>query len=112
MWPFHGIAFTNLKTEQLKRTLPMYSLKTIDLLYRRAGSAEHPGVRLLSRALPRHHLQDQDPAEDALLLLQPYCALYPDRLHGRPRLHAPAGLGRKTFIRLAVIRLRIYWSLF
>ena len=92
MWPFHGIAFTNLKTEQLKRTLPMYSLKTIDLLYRRAGSAEHPGVRLLSRALPRHHLQDQDPAEDALLLLQSHHSLRADRLHGRAGLHPALGL--------------------
>ena len=92
MWPFHGIAFTNLKTEQLKRTLPMYSLKTIDLLYRRAGSAEHPGVRLLSRALPRHHLQDQDPAEDALLLHQPDHSVSADRLHGGAGLHPAPGL--------------------
>ena len=84
----------------------------MSLVCRGPGGQELHPLRLLPRPLPRHHLHHQDPAEDALLLLQPYRALHPDRLHGRPRLHAPAGLGRKTFIRLAVIRLRIYWSLF
>ena len=46
----------------------------------------------MSRALPGHHLHNQDPPEDDVLLLQPDRALSADRLHGGAGLHAAPGL--------------------
>ena len=66
---------------------------------RGAGYQERCPLRLLPRALSGHNLHDRYQEEDPLLLLQPDCALHPDRLHGRPGLHAAAGLRRETVLR-------------
>ena len=47
---------------------------------------------MLPGAVSGHHVRHQDPAEDALLLLQPDRALSADRLHGGAGLHAAPGL--------------------
>ena len=57
---------------------------------------EWSDLRLLSRALPWHHLRGADQEENPLLLLQPDRALPPHRLHGRPWIHSPARLGGKA----------------
>ena len=47
---------------------------------------------MLPGAVPGHHVLHQDPAEDALLLLQSHHSLRADRLHGSAGLHPALGL--------------------
>ena len=63
--------------------------------YRSARQRQRGCVWLLPRALPGHHLHDQAPEEDPLLLLQPDRALSAHFLHGGPGLHAAPGLRGK-----------------
>lgn len=53
-------------------------------------------VWMLSRTLSWHHLHHQNPEKDAVLFLQPDCALSLDCLYGCSWLHSPSRLRRKT----------------
>ena len=66
---------------------------------RRARKAERGYLRVLPRALHRHHLHYHDPAADPLLLLQPDRALPPHIFHGCAGLHPPARLGGEAITR-------------
>ena len=69
------------------------------MICRGAGQTERGDLRVLSGALSRHHVHDQDAEEDPLLLLQPHHPLHPHRLHGCAWLHPAPGLGREAFSR-------------
>ena len=68
---------------------------------RSAGYSEWGDIRVLSRAIPRHHLHHQDQTADCVLLLQPDSSLCAHRLHGSPGIYPPARLRRETLIRWA-----------
>ncbi len=66
---------------------------------RHPWQAQRGVLRLLPRALPGHHVRDQDQAQDALLLLQPHRALRAHRVHGGAGIHPAARLGREAVAR-------------
>ena len=77
--------------------LTFYPLQYLLFISRRACWEEFPDVWLLSGALPWHHLQDQHPEEDPVLLLQPDHPVCPDCFHGGARLHSPLRFRREAF---------------
>ena len=77
--------------------LTFYPLQYLLFISRRACWEEFPDVWLLSGALPWHHLQDQHPEEDPVLLLQPDHPVCSDCFHGGARLHSPLRLRREAF---------------
>ena len=59
----------------------------IYLCLRRTCNQKRGCVRVLSSALPRCDVHNQDQEEDVVLLLQPHRPLRPHRLHGCAWLH-------------------------
>ena len=47
-------------------------------------------IQVLPGAVCGHHVHNPHQAADAVLLLQPYCALCPHLLHGTAWIHPPA----------------------
>ena len=81
--------------------------------WRYARSEKQHHLWVLPWALRGHHLHHQDPAEDALLFLQPHRALSSDRLHGSLGLHSAPGLWGEIEFRwvgLAVFQHRTIFS--
>ena len=88
--------------------------------FRGASQTERGDLRVLSRALSRHHVHDQDEVipqkypkntqkypkkskhaqeADVVLLLQPHHPLHPHRIHGCAWLHFAPGFGREALSR-------------
>ena len=83
--------------------------------FRGASQTERGDLRVLSRALSRHHVHDQDEVKkntqkypkkskhaqeaDVVLLLQPHHPLHPHRIHGCAWLHFAPGFGREALSR-------------
>ena len=91
--------FHFLTTTKYPNTLKYMELFTQWHNFRGASQAERGDLRVLSGALSRHHVHDQDAEEDAVLLLQPHHPLHPDRIHGCAWLHSAPGLRGEAFSR-------------